>query len=379
MSNFLVPQKVIANPFEEIETSPLIVVEQNYFKQQSEEVITQNYFDLLYNQTHAFPPNQRSFSPSLLPQQSDYSGYQWSQHNNVITITYKSTEPISKDSIIITENDIQSPFLSGNFFDKVVSNEIIISNNNVIITLNVEKPFPILIISGNMDKYSCFFLAAMSMSVQQEDLFVKLLIKSAMQSFIPAMTSIGYYYRENKMYNHALYWFYQYALASKDVSSYPLLCDLLLAIDEQKYVHIVENILIAIANINADALITLSQLYLSPIPGFNSDVQLAIQYLEFAIQTFKSDQAVKILASLYLEGKVLHRDTEKAKDILLNAGYLPEKVDKLINDFIKKYPLQETQLSLIDTIADYSISALLIAGAAAATVFVINFFRNRSK
>lgn len=384
-SAFLIPQNPIEDPIDQIDMLPLMVVQRNYFKKENDEPIPQNLFDLAEKLFLTLEPDTQPYSQMLLPTETVYDGYKWTQNGNNITITYDSPNDISENDIKITENSISSPFLSGNFYDTISDPHITVSDKKVTITLTASKRFIILIKSGqDMDKYSQFFLAAYATKIGQMDLFDRLLIKSAFKKLSMAMTALAISYLQREEREKAVYWFYQFGKATNECFAYISICDSLLHIDPARYAFLVENILIVIAPKFPQAFTFLARIHLDKIPGFNSSDSLAAQYLEYAVRNVGTPDTLRMLAQLYIVGRGVKKDVTLGSELLRESGLSTDQVKeaiKLFNEVEEKRTGKNSgnNESLVDTIADYSISAAVVVGIVAAGVYLYSHFINRRR
>lgn len=383
---FLVAQQPIEDPLGQIDMLPLIVVQRNHFLKKNEEPIPQNLFDLVDKLFYTINPNDQPYSQDMLPAETVYNGYKWTQKNDQITITYDSENEISEDDIKISEKNISSPFLSGNFFDSVSNPQVSISGKKVTITLTSSRKFIVLIKSGDMDKFSQFFLAAFCSKVGAMDLFDKLLIKSSFGGLVMAMTTLAVSYLQREEREKAIFWFYQFVRKTNELFAYVTIVDSLLAIDPARYVFLAENILIEIAPKFPQAFVFLARMYLDDYPGFNSSDVLAAHYLEFAVQNNGTPDAYRLLARLYIIGRGVKRNVNLGIELLRESGLSNEQSKEAVQLFIeaeekrtgKPININDNE-SLVDTIADYSIAAAILAGVAAAGVYLYNRFLSRRK
>lgn len=387
-SGFLIAQQPIEDPLGQIDMLPLMVVQRNYFLKENEKPIPQNLFDLAEQLFITLNSNVVTYSQDMLPAETVYKGYRWTQKDNIITITYDSPDEISENDIKITSNNIVSPFLTGNFFDTISDPQIKINGKKVTITLNVSKRFIILIKSGeNMDKISKFFLAAFLSNVGEMDLFDRLLIKSSCEGLIMAISTLAVSYLQRGEKEKAIYWFYQFVRETNEYFAYATIADALLSIDPSRYSFLVENILIEISPKFPQAYVFLARLHLDEIPGFNSSEALAVQYLQYAVQHQVSPDAFMMLAQLYIVGRGVKRNVNAGIELLKESGLSDDRVREAIQTFVaveerrtgKPIGDDENQESLVDTIADYSIAVAILAGAAAAGVFLYSRFISRRK
>lgn len=388
-SRFLVAQQPIEDPLEQIDMLPLMVVQRNYFMKENEEPIPQNQYDLIEKLFFTVDPSGQVYSQDMLPTETVYNGYKWTQKSNQITITYNSEEEVKEEDIKITETDVSSPFLSGNFYDKVSNPQISISGKKVKITLTSSRPFLVLIKSGeNMDKYSQFFLGAFASKVGMMDLFDKLLIKSAFSGLVMAMTSLAVSYLQREEREKAIYWFYQFVQKTNELFAYVTIADSLLFIDPARYAFLCENILIKIAPKFPQAFVFLARMHLDDFPGFNSSDELAANYLKYAVQNQGSPDAFRMLARLYIVGRGVKRDVNLGSELLRETGASDEQIKEAIQLFTEAEekrtgkPISgdgENKESLADTIADYSIATAILVGVAAAGVYLYTRFLNRRK
>ncbi|OHT02775.1 hypothetical protein TRFO_29961 [Tritrichomonas foetus] len=363
-----------------------MLVQRNLFSKEAEEPIPQNYFNLLDNHLQTIQPTEKPFSPNMLPASSVYDGYKWDQSENEIIITFASKVPIDESSIVIDETSITSPFLNGNFFDKVENPDISIEEQNVKITLTVSKYFPILIKSGeNMDQYSLFFLAAFSNKVGQIECFEKLLLKASMMNSTMAMSTLAVHYYQQEQHEKAIYWFYQFGRESDEFFPFVTISEILMIINPSLHAHLVENILVTVANKYPTAFTMLAQLHLDTIPGFNSSKELAAQYLEFAVENFHDVNAQRVLAQLYILGKGVQKDHQRGVQLLLESGLSHAQIERLVymlqnskeKDEEKDADEGKEKEPIADVVADYAITAAVVAGMVAIGVFAYNFIKRR--
>ena len=385
-SRFLVPQQPIEDPLGQIDMLPLVVVQRNHFLKENEEPIPQNLFELVDKLFYTINPNDQPYSQDMLPAETVYNGYKWTQKNDQITITYDSENEISEDDIKITDKNISSPFLSGNFFDSVSNPQVSISEKKVTITLTSSRKFIVLIKSGDMDKFSQFFLAAFCSKVGVMDLFDKLLIKSSFNGLVMAMTTLAVSYLQREEREKAIFWFYQFVRKTNELFAYVTIVDSLLAIDPARYAFLAENILIEIAPKFPQAFVFLARMHLDDFPGFNSSDVLAAHYLEYAVQNNGTPDAIRMLARLYIVGRGVKRNVDLGIELLRESGLSNEQAKEAVQLFVEAEekrtgkPLNSyNNESLADTIADYSIAAAILACFAAAGVYLYNRFLSRRK
>ena len=375
-SKFLIPQKPIDNPLAQIGNLPIIFIQKKLFLKENEKEIDQKYFDLLEKLLKTVDPKEKTYSQSLLPDDSAYDGYKWNQDGSKIVVQYSPHEQISESDIIIDNESIKSPFLSGNFFDKIENPVIEFSKENVIISFNVSKPFPILIKSGDMDKYSLFFLAAFAIKMGESEISEKLMIKSAFKHNVMAMTSLAVNYLEKEKKDKTVFWFFEFAQATNEPFPYLSIAEKLMEMNPELYAHLVENILIVISDKLPTAYTNLAMLHLDSIPHFNSSKELAVEYLMYACNNFNNNNALRILGHLYITGKGVQKDTELGIKLLLKSGYNLEQIEKTLQNLgVGEVEEHEAHESFIDKFADFSIATAVVTSFAAAALFVFHRFR----
>jgi hypothetical protein len=108
MSQFLIPQRKVVDIFTELSTHPVFLTQKRIYDDMTQTLD----FDTLTPLIQALTSSNRVFTPP----QDHYNGYLWTQEGDLITITYTSPVDIEIDSIVITNEQITSAFISGTFF-----------------------------------------------------------------------------------------------------------------------------------------------------------------------------------------------------------------------------------------------------------------------
>ena len=266
------------------------------------------------------------FAPEFMSEMSGLNMYNYTQEDDKITIKYKAEYPLMESEIEITNNDIDSSFLSGNWYGKVLQFDYKINGKAIEITLQVEKGeiWPVLILGGSIDLNTAFVLSNYCASKDLEKESGILLYYAAKRYHKNSMYALATKLMDEEP-QKALYWIAE----SRDIMRNPnimiMTAILLLAVrtdnsggDEAR---LSENILINLArNGSPDAYYQLGVLHLNDPGDFKGSEELAVKYLEYAAFQMNHLNALQLLGKMYLNGICVEKDVEKGKEYLQKAG-----------------------------------------------------------
>ena len=220
-SKFLVPQKPCEDPKASITLHPIYIVQHAKFSEIASRPIGQHLFDTTIEKLRLtnIVANQDILGAENESELDDI--YRWYQNDDTIKIVWPKKSEIYPDAqIVITEDKIESPYVCGNWYDKVVGEPVINDDGkNVEIEIKVTSKWPILIKGDeSIDRMSLFYLAAAAMKTELSDEFECFLTHAGMEGSVLAASTIGYFYSQTGRNNEALYWFTRFAdLSNQDL------------------------------------------------------------------------------------------------------------------------------------------------------------------
>ena len=396
MSSFLVPQVQIDN-IEDVlyHLSSVQEIREDEMKNPGIDKLSDDQIEKIRN---LLKQEKSIFAPEFMSELSGLNMYSFSQDDDMITIKYKAEYPIMENEVEITANDIDSSFLSGNWFGKVLQFEHKVTRNTIEITLQVEKGeiWPVLILGGSMDLNTAYVLSNYCASKDLDEESGILLYYAAKRYHKMSMYAMASKLMEEEP-QKALYW----VAESRDVMRNPNLMSmtsiLLVALttpeaggDEAK---LAENILIILAKMGSpDAFYQLGILHLNNPGNFEGSDELCVKYLEHAAFKMNHLNSLQLLGKMYLNGICVEKDTQKGTEYLQKAGEIAlnilkqqngdenskEIIEKLQNELKEneqEAKKQEAQtkaeekgkekgtISMQDTLIAAGVSALVLTGA----------------
>jgi hypothetical protein len=293
-------------------------------------------------ETLGTPPDQESLSllrtalssidRVFSPPPDSYDGYTFTQDGDLLTITYSSPIPIAVDSIIVTRDSVTSPFIRGSFFGAVLAHDIAVRSRKVTIQLQTERiTWPVVIAGGIPDRHSTFILANAAEALGLEALNLALLRYGAGQSCPFAIENLQ---KRGIGKDEAFFWCTRASksdpFALVGVSQY-----LLEITQTAEIMQIQENILIVLAKMGLGfAFQQLGLIHLEDVPGFNSDIKLAIEYLTRAAEEFGIKAAAETLGRIYISGLggAVPVEMERGIGFLRMAGMRQEKIAEEVRE-----------------------------------------------
>lgn len=319
-SSYLQPQSEIDDPLKELTKKPFYVSEQETFRSALNETLPDGWDDFI----HTLKKDDFTISETQLQKIQNSATYKWTFKDNHIIINVNTSKPLSEKDFEIDTTSIRSDIISGDFLYPILNSSITIEPEenklNIILTPNTENSkcssdndWPVLISGGdNIDSFSSFLLADVSMRSNQIDFFFYWGIKSASNGCNLAQKSVGIMYLTLKDFNKSMYWFTNLSLSNKDEFARTVLAQFLFeAQDENFDPRLSENILVILARERVkEAFYYLGYLHLQKLDNWNNDEKLAVKYLEIAAK--QGDKpSLQLLAECYSNGVGCEKDIQK--------------------------------------------------------------------
>jgi hypothetical protein len=378
MSEFLEPQVKIENIDEALGGLEIVQQVREEMRNSTKDSLSESDFAEIKKKLDL---ETEIFAPEVMEGLTGLHMYNFTQKEDKIEISYSAENPLSDSDIEISQEGIESKFLSGGWYDKVLDLDYKIVKNEIKIALKVDKKWPVLICGGNVDANTAYILACFSKKKGLLSIAHKLLYHSAKRNNTKAMMAIA----SDKSSDHpaeAIYWISETNQVTQDLQIMMLAACLLSNFggDEAK---ISENLFITLAsNGFPDALYYLGYLHMKRPEGFIGSDELVIQYFTCAALQFEHLKALETLGKCYLNGICCEKNEEKGQKLLRIAGekalnLLHEQADieELNDNKPREKPITEEERPIDkeekrSTALDIAVSAAVVGVAAVGIFFV---------
>ncbi|KAK8887231.1 hypothetical protein M9Y10_038269 [Tritrichomonas musculus] len=321
----------------------IYVEQRDRFLKDDEEPIPESFYQQIVSYLEK---QQIILNPSLISPEIGYKGYQWTQTDNKILITYVS-DTLEK-RVNINGDRIQSDFISGILYRAPQDFKVTTESSIIKIELTVNEKWPILIVGGDdIDLDSIYIMTFSTLHTCLYSLSRRLLLHNAMRNHYCSIFALSFLSLGEGDKNASFYWnIILYLNCKKQYpTAFAVICEILMgAEDKGSSAILAENILIENANENVpNAFLYLGFLHLNDIEGFQSNNSLAFQYFKEAGEKYKIPKALDTLGRMFLFSIGVNQDIE-AGFKYLNEADLPK--DQII-DLLKKAEVDEAQIQFL--------------------------------
>lgn len=287
MSSWLKPQLETEEPLGVLETKPFYSEQKQIHEAHKNDPVPDAWPDIL-----------ASFTEPLTDQdiaKATVINYKWTQADSKVTVTFSESVDCE-----ITGDHISSRLISGTFF-KQPKNLIKTENS---LEFDVDEYWPVIISGGSdIDGFSAFLLARLSLANDVPEFYEFWLLKSANTGFMQGQISYAWAALTVHRAEEAMYWFYRSAERGSEFAQIVLAQFLMEATNANRDPALAENLLVNLVKHGAgDAWYYLGYLHVSPIDGFQGNPELGVKYLQKSVEVQEDPVAMKLLGQCMVNG-----------------------------------------------------------------------------